>query len=424
MEPPEIQNLRRRLQAKLVSGEIDKPTYDRMVLGLAGVGGSADKLSAGMGVALADPFDVPLIQEGDPTDEYGVTSFDGNSSGDASCSGEAFSAAQAPAEARKPVAPSRPAMLPNPSLAPRRRPPIGPGRTSPNWQVRRMRRLVVFLMIVVVLPLAGFGVYRFVRSGQSMDNLLSWRSIVSLIEQKGHSAPVFTSVGISQEEIREHFQKGNDYRDRAAFADAIQEYTKAIELDPDYQEAFFWRAYAKLETGEPGGAIQDYSEAIRLHPDNPHAFNNRGLSHQMKGNWADAARDYTRAIELDPRFALACFNRGVVRHAQGQLDDALKDYTEAIGLNPKSSAAYNNRGLLHLAKGNRQEAIKDFDRAVQLKSDCPLYLVNRARVRGENREYDKALNDIAGALRLQPNNEEALQLQSAILKEYTVNGWK
>ncbi|NJO94508.1 MAG: tetratricopeptide repeat protein [Hydrococcus sp. RM1_1_31] len=47
---------------------------------------------------------------------------------------------------------------------------------------------------------------------------------------------------------------------------AIEDFTKAIELQPDYVAAYNYRGYARSQIQDFQGAIADYNQAIALHP--------------------------------------------------------------------------------------------------------------------------------------------------------------
>jgi tetratricopeptide (TPR) repeat protein len=64
-------------------------------------------------------------------------------------------------------------------------------------------------------------------------------------------------------------------------ADAVAEYSKAIELDSDSVEAYYGRAMAYEALGEFECAVEDYTESIRLDPDYPEAYSCRAKAYYM-----------------------------------------------------------------------------------------------------------------------------------------------
>ena len=79
---------------------------------------------------------------------------------------------------------------------------------------------------------------------------------------------------------------------------AIQDYTEAIRLDPQYAIAYYTRGYAYYDLGQYERAIQDYDEAIRLNPQYANAYYNRGGSYEALGKTKEAERDFQIAKKL------------------------------------------------------------------------------------------------------------------------------
>jgi Flp pilus assembly protein TadD len=107
------------------------------------------------------------------------------------------------------------------------------------------------------------------------------------------------------------------------------------------------RGAEKGQKGDFNGALADFSKAIELKPDYAEAYNKRGLA---KGGLAkspndvdSALADYNKAIELKPDYAEAYYNRGVAKQAKGDKSGALADQNKAIELKPDYAQAYANR---------------------------------------------------------------------------------
>jgi tetratricopeptide (TPR) repeat protein len=149
---------------------------------------------------------------------------------------------------------------------------------------------------------------------------------------------------------------------------AMQDYARAITLNPNYAPAYNDLGAAYKDKGDYDRAIENYTRAIGLCPGYAKAYGNRGIAYKNKGDNARAIEDYTRAIALDPRFAVAYNNRGVAYNGQGDHDRAIEDLSHAIMLNPGYAMAFYNRGLAYKAKGYNDRARVDFNKAC----DCGL----------------------------------------------------
>ncbi len=61
-----------------------------------------------------------------------------------------------------------------------------------------------------------------------------------------------------------YFNRGNAYDDLGQYQRAIQDYTRAIQLDPDLAQAYYNRGIVYYNLGEYQRAIQDYDKACSL----------------------------------------------------------------------------------------------------------------------------------------------------------------
>jgi tetratricopeptide (TPR) repeat protein len=65
-------------------------------------------------------------------------------------------------------------------------------------------------------------------------------------------------------------------------------------------EDFFNRGIEKLESGDYGAAIEDFTKAIELNSQNAHAYFVRGCILDEQHNYPEAISDYTQTIQIDP----------------------------------------------------------------------------------------------------------------------------
>lgn len=116
-------------------------------------------------------------------------------------------------------------------------------------------------------------------------------------------------------------------------------------------------------------AVQNFTEAIRLNPDYAEAYYNRGLIYHSKGELDRAIKDYTEAIRLKANLAEAYHYRGFVHYRKRELDDAIKDYTEAIRLKPDFAEAYHYRGNTWCAKKDFYSAVGDYQKCLDVSGN-------------------------------------------------------
>ncbi len=233
------------------------------------------------------------------------------------------------------------------------------------------------------------------RQGENDKAIEKWRAIAGITEGTDNdlAARAWFSVGYL---LHDKDSKG-----------AILAYDRAIDLTPDYAEAYFNRGATKSALGDLQAALADYDEAVRLNPDLAETYLNRGNAKSALGDPQAALADYDEAIRLTPDYAAAYFNRGNTKGTLGDLQAALADYDEAIRLTPDHAAAYNNRGNTKRKLGDPQAALADYDEAIRLTPDHAAAYYNRGLAKSDLGQYEAALADYDEAIRLTPDLAEA-----------------
>ncbi|MCK4641185.1 MAG: tetratricopeptide repeat protein [Candidatus Marinimicrobia bacterium] len=156
------------------------------------------------------------------------------------------------------------------------------------------------------------------------------------------------------------------YDKQENYSDAIKCYNKAIEINPNYSYPYNNLGNVYSDQGNDYDAIKYYMKAIELNPNNSYLYNNLGLVYDNQENYADAIKCYNKAIEINPDFSNAYYNLGVVYGKQGNYDDEINSYKKAIELNPELSVAYLNLGVVYYDQGNYVDAIKCFQKSAKL----------------------------------------------------------
>lgn len=186
------------------------------------------------------------------------------------------------------------------------------------------------------------------------------------------------------------------------FEEAIENFTRAIELDPNFADAYFSRGYAYWQQLEVERAIADYDEAIRLDPSVAQYFYFRGLVYYDL-DVEQAIADFSAAIELEADFADAYFYRGILRAGQGDNERAIADYNRVIELAPQFAPAYYSRGLAYFNQGDNENAIADLSQALELPggyADSAQVYSIRGAAYAATGDNEKAAEDYSRAIEL------------------------
>lgn len=109
------------------------------------------------------------------------------------------------------------------------------------------------------------------------------------------------------------------------------DYSKAIQLDSNYKEAYFWRGKltASVDSGDYQSAISDFTRAIELGLHTKDIFYERAFMYYQLNNYNLAITEFSKVIEMDSEFNLAYYYRGYSRVIQGQKEIGCTDLQKA-----------------------------------------------------------------------------------------------
>ena len=232
---------------------------------------------------------------------------------------------------------------------------------------------------------------------------------------------------------------------------AIEDFTSAIKIDPKNPQAFNNLGMARVTTGELKLALDHFNQAIELDPKYISAYTNRSYALVKLDRRPDAMADLDRALKLDSKAAGAYHSRGLLWLEMNELQKALTDFTSAIKLVKNSPTYYNDRRAVYvklaryteaeadgariehlmqlnelneavfrdrlspkpyLERGNYlleegliDDAIANFDHVLTLDAKQWRALVSRSRAWIRKGEFQKAVDDSAAAVAIDPNDD-------------------
>ena len=164
---------------------------------------------------------------------------------------------------------------------------------------------------------------------------------------------------------------------RNLFDEAIAEFKKAIEIDPEFIEAYNNHGYVLLKQKKYQEAIDAFSKGIKKDGDYADLHNNLGYAYFCINRYGEAIYELNRAIELNNDYIVAIFNlcsvylTSIVEEIHNSDLPEIAERTEKVRqwlLSVKTKEQYFkpqyiDTTLDHLDKNNVAEAIKTLERA-------------------------------------------------------------
>lgn len=184
----------------------------------------------------------------------------------------------------------------------------------------------------------------------------------------------------------------------------------ALRFDASYPLAYTARCTVRSEMGDHRGAIEDASRAIDLDPHMAEAYFNRGVAYGRLREWARAESDYAEALRLAPKLGngMAHNNLGSALMAQGKLDAAIESFSKALELNPRNALSVFNRSLAHERSGHLDEAMTDLNATLLLVDGFVEAYHRRALLFARKGLDQRALEDLNAVIRRDPKDLVAL----------------
>jgi tetratricopeptide (TPR) repeat protein len=228
------------------------------------------------------------------------------------------------------------------------------------------------------------------------------------------------AVAGSPRNERAHNGVGLALARRQRMDEAMVQYRKALELNPNYCDAHNNLGLVLADLGRIDEAMDCYHKALEIDPNQAQAHNNLGAVLVKCGRVDEALAEFHRALQIEPDYAEAHDNLGAALAKNEHIDEAVAEYQRALEIEPDHANAHYNLGIVLAKRGEYDEAIDHFQKALQAKPDDADARRNlgiaRSQQQGvlnslaarrellQSRPYDLALlNDIAWTLATNPN---------------------
>jgi stress-induced-phosphoprotein 1 len=214
--------------------------------------------------------------------------------------------------------------------------------------------------------------------------------------------------------------KGNDAFKAKNYREAIDWYTKAIDLDPASEAAgalYSNRAASWTGLGDHNKALADGELCVRVRPDWLKGHFRKGVALEALNRLDEAQKAFQDALKTEP-------NNAEVQEKLQVLNSRIKERNEKA--KPSTCTTAEDAKILgnsHFGQGKYEQAAGFYTRAIELsgrsennKTDLANYYSNRAACHQQVHNYKSVIADCNEALAIDPNHSKAL-LRRAIAYE-------
>lgn len=242
-----------------------------------------------------------------------------------------------------------------------------------------MRPLIYIMTPVLILTIvlaSRFVTWDAIKAAKPQAQVNVQQGTLSLREWKiPHAIAAFTrAIEIEPKYAEAYVKRGLAYYRLGQYKAAISDYTRTLDLKRYHADAYASRGDAYRALGEMQHAIADYSASLKKRW-SARVMRRRAQTYFEQDNVQNALTDYNTVIKRQPS-AMAYYTRGNAYFQLSIQDDAsrlklaLADMDQAIALEPRFASAYISRAQIYVRAGEQASATADYMNAVELLTEA------------------------------------------------------
>lgn len=214
----------------------------------------------------------------------------------------------------------------------------------------------------------------------------------------------------SKKKSEKFYEFGSDYYKKENYQLAIENFTKAISLNPYNTLAYFDRANTYKKLNKYINAIEDYTKASDLSSSSSVYFL-RALTYEKIQDYENAILDYTNSIEIEPDDDKLYQFRGQVYEEIKDYENAIKDYLKCAELTKEKAIPFYKIGHIYYMADNHSKAIDYLNKAISHNEYEKDAFYERAESYLHLKEYDKCIRDATRYIELDPMDPNGYRLR-------------
>jgi len=223
-----------------------------------------------------------------------------------------------------------------------------------------------------------------------------------------------TGAALQAQSARQYFRAGEEFAKKLNFRDAIEQFSKAIELDPDYDKAYIQRGIAYTKVDDFEKAARDFDRAIVFNEKDAELYYFSGAAYQMQGELETALNKLNLAVEMKNNFLEAHQVRSEVLMELGRYQEALADCRTCLDIR-EDDRGYYNLARVYEKLGMNQEAESAYRNSIAENDKVTGTHFALASLLYKMQNYPAALTSVMNVLELDPDHMGGMILHGKVL---------
>ncbi len=160
---------------------------------------------------------------------------------------------------------------------------------------------------------------------------------------------------------------------QSRIADAIQNYTAVLSLEPDHEESIRCLASLSLESGDWQAALSYLDRLVLLNPSDFEARVNQAELLKRIGDIEQSYKNYQALAREYPGEPIVLFNMALVEQSERRLEDAITHLIAAVTARPEWYDALFRLANLYHRTEQYESAIEYYQRCLTVRSEWQVY---------------------------------------------------
>jgi tetratricopeptide (TPR) repeat protein len=202
----------------------------------------------------------------------------------------------------------------------------------------------------------------------------------NLVLGAGTSAAASKEAAAKNAELKKTFEEGVAASRAGNHDEAIAKFTASAALNATCYDCYYNIAYSESQKKDYDKAEAAYKKAIEIKPDYAEAYSGLANVYNATRKFDQAATASAKAMELSGSGAAAgggggnadaMFNQGVILWNAGKIPEAKKQFEGAIAANPNHAESHYQLGMALVNEGNLAGAATEFETYLKLAPEGP-----------------------------------------------------
>lgn len=257
---------------------------------------------------------------------------------------------------------------------------------------------------------------------------------------------------LQAQKVKQVIKTADEFFLQGMYGDALVQYSKAIDIQPNNSEIYVKRAMVYEMREEFLKAAEDFDRACVFDNKNSDAFFNAARMYYTTGDFSaslDRAHNALSlkrnnldalALKIDAQIKLQRYTNAIedaktlLRYKEtdinyykyatalelnGLLPEAVKAYKESISKNKKNVEGYTSLADLQFRMKDNDKALQNVNLAIEIDPKFVTAYLVRSKIYNDQMKNAEAINDISTVILLQPENDEMYFIRGKYYQDFT-----